>query len=43
LRGAILERAHDAEQHAVGHTAPTPIAAPCLAFESLLTADLSGA
>ena len=43
LRGAILDRAHDAEQHAVGHTAPTPIAAPCLAFESLFTSALAGA
>jgi hypothetical protein len=43
FRGAILDRAHDAEQHAIGHTAPTPIAAPCLAFEGLLTSDLGGA
>jgi len=43
FRGAILDRAHDAEQHAVGHPAPTPIAAPGLAFESLFTSDLAGA
>ena len=43
FRGTILDRAHDAEPHAVGHPAPTPIAAPCLAFESLFTSDLAGA
>ena len=43
FRGAILDRAHDAEQHAVGHTAPTPITAPGLAFEGLFTSDLAGA
>ena len=28
-RGAILARAQDAEQHAIRHPAPTPIATPC--------------
>src|SRR5262249_47092881 len=36
VRCAILDRANDAEQHAVGHTAPTPIADPRLAFEVLV-------
>jgi len=42
-RGAILARAQDAEQHAIRHPAPTPIAAPCLAFEGLFTSDVAGA
>jgi hypothetical protein len=43
VRGAILDRAQDAEPHAVGHTAPPPRAAPCLALEGLRTSDWGGA
>src|SRR5262249_49809920 len=41
FRGAILDSAHDAEQHAAGLTAPTPIAPPRLAFEGLFACDLA--
>lgn len=39
--GAILDGAYDAEQHTTGHTAPTPIAHPLLAFEGLVAFDLA--
>src|SRR4029450_2960340 len=39
--GAILDRPQDTEQHAVGDTAPGAITAPRLAFEGLLTFDLT--
>ena len=37
--GAILDRAHDPEQHPAGATAPGAIAEPRLAFERLCTSD----
>ena len=43
FRGAILDGADDAEQHATGHAAPTPIAPPRLAFDRLFTFDLARA
>jgi hypothetical protein len=43
FRGAILDGAHDAQQHTAGHTAPTPITAPRLAFVQLFVFDLAAA
>ena len=39
--GPILDRANHAEQHAAGDPAPGAIASPRLAFEGLLTFDLT--
>src|SRR6266581_1818175 len=39
--GAILDGAHDAEQHPTGHTAPGAILHPCLAFAGLRACDLA--
>ena len=41
FRGPLLDRAHDAEPHAAGDTAPRAIASPRLAFEGLLAVDLT--
>ncbi len=41
FRGPILDRADDAEQHATGHAAPTPIAHPRLAFAGLFAFDVA--
>ena len=40
-RGTILHGADDAEQHAAGDPAPGAIAYPRLAFEALVTFDLT--
>jgi hypothetical protein len=40
-RGTILHSADDAEQHAAGDTAPSAIVDPRLAFEALVTFDLT--
>jgi hypothetical protein len=39
--GAILDRADDTEQHTTGDTAPGAIADPRVAFERLVTFDLT--
>src|SRR6266567_4703944 len=39
--GPILDRPHDTEQHAAGHTTPGAIVQPRLAFEGLLTFALT--
>src|SRR5215813_13810129 len=41
FRGAILDRPNDTEQHPAGDTAPGAIANPRLAFEALVTFDLT--
>ena len=41
VRRPILDGADDTEQHAAGHTAPTPIAPPRLALEHFFTLDLA--
>src|SRR4029453_18315302 len=41
FRGAILDRANDAEQYSTGHAAPTAITHPGLAFEALVAFDLT--
>jgi hypothetical protein len=41
FRGAILHGADDAEQHAIGDTAPGAILGPCLTFERLFAGDLA--
>ena len=39
VRGAIVDGAHDAEPYATGHTTPTPIASPRLAFAVLFACE----
>src|SRR4029450_4811543 len=41
LRGAILDRADDAEQHAAGDATPRAILQPRVAFEGLIAFDLT--
>ena len=41
FRGAILDGADDAQQHAVGETTPRAILQPCLAFEVFFAFDLA--
>jgi len=41
FRGARLDRPNDTEQHTAGDTAPGAIANPRLAFEALVTFDLT--
>jgi hypothetical protein len=43
VRRPILDGTDDTEQHAAGHTAPTPIAPPRLALVHFFTLDLAGA
>ena len=43
FRRPILDGTKHAQQHTAGHAAPTPIAHPGLAFESLLAFDLASA
>ena len=41
VRGAVLHRPHDMEQHAAGDTTPAAVALPGLTFETLLGIDLA--